>query len=75
MDWSGMDFPVSWGVGHAWLAASATRDGGPTGTSELCSALSPEVSLSDALTVQFLPFADTDLKGREILAAERKEIR
>lgn len=32
------------------------------------------LSFQFALTVQFLPFADTDLKGREILAAERKEI-
>ena len=74
-DWTGTGFPASWGVGCACPAASATRDGEPTGTSELCSALSPEVFLSDALTVQFLPFADTDLKGREILAALRKENR
>lgn len=47
----------------------------PTGTSELCSALSPEVFLSDALTGQFLPFADTDLKGTEIPAALSKENR
>lgn len=59
--WTRMGFPVSWGVGCARLAASDTEDRGPTGTSELCSAFPLEVFLSDALTGQFLPFADTDL--------------
>lgn len=73
-DWTAVGFPVSWGVGCARLAAWDTGDRGPTGTSELCSALSPENFLSDALTGQFLPFADTDLeRKRKPVSSEQRE--